>query len=88
MCLRLRLHVQVRLYHLLPYKARILAQHGIGFILDLCIVYMGLTMPNLLKKRLLIFEILNIEKCTLFFLEPSIEYVHSIVVCQKFLTRL
>ena len=67
MCLRLRLHVQVMLYYLLPYKARILAQHGIGFILDRCNVYLGLTMPNLLKKRLLIFEILNIEKCTLFF---------------------
>ena len=31
-------------------------------------------MPNLQKKRLLIFEIFNIKKCTLlFFLEPSIE---------------
>ena len=29
-------------------------------------------MPNLQKKRPLIFEIFNIKKCTLFFLEPSI----------------
>ena len=39
----------------------------IGFILDQCIVYLGLTMPNLQKKRLLIFEIFNIKKCTLSF---------------------
>ena len=30
-------------------------------------------MPNLQKKRLIIFEIFNIKKCTLF-LEPSIVY--------------
>ena len=73
MYLRLGLHVQIRLYNALPYKAKILAQHGIGFILDRCIVYLGLTMPNLQKKRLLIFEIFNIKKCTpCFFLEPCI----------------
>ena len=66
MYLRLGLHVQIRLYYVLPYKAKISAQHGIGFILDRCIVYLGLTMPNLQKKRLLIFEIFNIKKCTLF----------------------
>ena len=59
--LRLGLHVQIRLSYVLPYKAKISAQHGIGFILDRCIVYLGL------KKRLLIFEIFNIKKCTLFF---------------------
>ena len=48
------------------------AQHGIGFILDRCVVYLGLTMPNLQKKRLLIFEIFNI-KCTLFLTEYMVE---------------
>ena len=62
MYLRLGLHVQIRLYYVLPYKAKISAQHGIGFILDSCIVHLGLTMPNLQKKRLLIFEIFNIKK--------------------------
>ena len=66
MCLRLGLHAQIRLY-VFAYKAKISAQQGISFILDLCIVYLGLTMPNLQKKRLLIFEIFNIKKCTLFF---------------------
>ena len=66
MYLRLELHVQIRLICVLPYKAKVSAQHGIGFILDRCIVYLGLTMPNLQKKRLLIFEIFNIKKCTLF----------------------
>ena len=66
MYLHLGLHVQIRLYYVLPYKAKISVQHGIGFILDRCIVYLGLTMPNLQKKRLLIFEIFNIKKCTLF----------------------
>ena len=67
MYLRLGLHVQIRLYYVLPYKAKVSALHGIGFILDRCIVYLRLTMPNLQKKRLLIFEIFNIKKCTLFF---------------------
>ena len=66
MYLRLGLHVQIGLYYVLPYKAKISAQHGIGFILDRCIAYLGLTMPNLPKKCLLIFEIFNIKKCTLF----------------------
>ena len=70
MSFRLGLHVQIRLYYALPFKAKISTQHGIGFILDRCIVYLGLTMPNLQKKRLLIFEIFNIKKCTLF-LEPG-----------------
>ena len=74
MYLCLGLHVQIRLYHVLPYKVKISAQHGIGIILDRCIVYLGLTMPNLQMKRLLIFEIFNIKKCThFFFLEPSID---------------
>ena len=58
MYLRLRLHVQIRLYYIFPYKAKNSTHHGIGFILDrciVCIVYVGLTMPNLQKKRLLIF---------------------------------
>ena len=59
--------MQIRLYYVLPYKAKISAQDGIGFILDQCIVYLRPTMPNLQKKRLLIFEIFNIKKCTLFF---------------------
>ena len=67
MYLHIGLLVQIRLYYVLPYKAKISAQHGIGFILDLYIVYLGLTMPNLQKKRWLIFEIFNIKKCTLFF---------------------
>ena len=67
MYLHLGLHMQIRLYYVLPYKAKISAQHGIGFILDRCIVYLGLTMQNLQKKCLLIFEIFNIKKCTLFF---------------------
>ena len=67
MYLHLRQHVQIRLYYVFPYKAKISTQHGIGFILDQCIVYLGLSMPNLQKKRLLIFEIFNIKKCTLFF---------------------
>ena len=61
MYLRLGLHVQIRLYYVLPYKAKISTQHGIGFILDLCIVYLGLTMPNFQKIRLLIFEIHDIK---------------------------
>ena len=73
MYLRLGLHVQIRLYYVLPYKAKLSAQHGIGFILDRCIADLGLTMPNLQKKHLLIFEIFNTKKCTLFFLEPSID---------------
>ena len=72
MYLRLGMHVKIRLYYVLPYKAKISAQHGIGLILDRCIVYLGLTRSNLQKKRLLIFEIFDIKKCTLFFLEPSI----------------
>ena len=55
MYLRLGLHVQIRLYYVLPYKANI-------FILDQFIVYFRLTMPNLQKKRQLIFEIFNIKK--------------------------
>ena len=76
MYLRLGLHVQIRLYYVLPYKAKISAQHGIGFILDQCIMYLGLTVPNLQKKRLLIFEIFNIKNCT-FFLEQSIDCLIS-----------
>ena len=67
MYLRLGQHVKIGEYYVLPYKAKISAQHGMEFILDRCIVYLGLTMPNLQKKRLLIFEIFNIKKCTLFF---------------------
>ena len=77
MYLHLGLHVQIRLYYVLPYKEKISAQHSIGFILDRCIAYLGLTMPNLQKKRLLIFEIFNINKCTLF-LEPTI-YVFDLM---------
>ena len=73
MYLRLGVHVQIRLYYVLPYTATISAQHGIGFILDRCIVYLGLTMPNLQRKRWLIFEIFNIKKCTLFF---GTEYIN------------
>ena len=82
MYLRLGLHVQIRLYYVLPYKAKISAQHGIGFILDRCIVSLGLTMPNLQKKRLLIFEIFNIKKCTLFFWNRvylCIHHIHFVV---------
>ena len=67
MYLHLGLHVQIRLYYVLPYKAKISAQHVLGFILDRSIVYLRLTMPNLQKKRRLIFEIFNIKKCTPFF---------------------
>ena len=67
MYLRLGLHLQIRLYYVLPYKAKISAQHSISFILDRCIVYLGLTMPNLQKKRQPIFEIFNIIKCIFFF---------------------
>ena len=74
MYLRLGLHVQIRLYYVLPYKAKISAEHSIGFILDRCIVYLGLTMPNLQKKRLLIFEIFNNKKFPLFFLT---EYIRA-----------
>ena len=77
MYLRLGLHVQIRLYYILPYKAKISAQHGIGFILDRSSVYLGLTMPNLQKKRQLLFEIFNIKKCTLFW-EPSNNYRNTI----------
>ena len=68
MYLRLGLHLQISLNYVLTYKTTVSAQHGIGFILDRCIVYLGLTMPNLQKKWLLIFEIFNIKKRTLFFL--------------------
>ena len=73
MYLRIGLHVQIRLYYVLPYKAKISAQHRIGFILDRCIVYLGLTMSNLKKERLLIFEIFNIKSAHLC-LEPSIYF--------------
>ena len=72
MYLRLGMHVQIRLYYVLPYIAIISAQHGIGFILDRCIVYLGLTMPSLQKKPVLLFKIFNIKECALF-LEPSIQ---------------
>ena len=72
MYLRLGLHVKIRQYYVLPQKAKISAQHGISFILDRCTVYLGLNMPNLQKKRGLIFEIFNIKKCTHFF---GIEYM-------------
>ena len=39
MYFRLGLHMQIRLYYVLPYKAKISAQHRIGFILDRCIVF-------------------------------------------------
>ena len=83
MYLRLGVGVQISLYYVLSYTAKISAQHGIGFILDRCIVYLRLTMPNLQKKRLLIFEIFNIKKCTLF-LEPSI-YLSATetLICRK-----
>ena len=64
MYLRFGLHVQMRLYYVLPFKAKISAHDGIGFYIG---SMLGLTMPNLKKKRLLIFEIFNIKKCTLFF---------------------
>ena len=75
MYLRLGLHVQIRLYYVLPYKAKVSAQHGIGFIFDRCIVYLGLTMPNLQKKCVLIFEIFNIKKYTPFFF--GTEYIYN-----------
>ena len=78
MYLRLGLHLQITLYYVLPYKAKISAQHGIGFILDRGIVCLGLTMPNLQKKRLLIFEIFNITKYTLFF---GTEYTFTFLTC-------
>ena len=76
MYLRHGLHVQIRLYYVLLYKAKVSAQHGIGFILDRCIVCSGLTMPIWQKKRRLIFEIFTIKKCTLF-LEPSISNLYA-----------
>ena len=66
MYLRLGLHVQIRLYCVLPYKAKISVQHGKGCILDRCIEYLVLTMLNLQKERLLIFEIFSIKKRTFF----------------------
>ena len=74
MYLCLGLQLQVRLFYVLPYKAKISAHHGLGFILDRCIVYLRLTMPNLQKKRQLIFEIFNIKKCTPFF---GTEYIYT-----------
>ena len=74
MYLRLWLHMQIRLYYVLPYKAKTSPKQGIGFILDRCIVYLGLTMPNLQKKHLLIFKMFNIKKCTLFFGTKYISY--------------
>ena len=85
MYLRLGLHVQIRLYYVFPYKAKISAQHCIGFMLDQCIVYLGLTMPNLQKKRLLIFEIFNIKKGTLFF---GTEYIFSSKLRKVYCTDL
>ena len=86
MYLRLGLHVQIRLYSVLPYKAKISAQQGIGFILDRCIVYLGLIMPNLQKKRLLIFEIFNIKKCTLFFFFGTVYICAMIHNTKEFIT--
>ena len=76
MYLRLGVHMQIRLYYVLPYKVKISAQHRIGFILDRCIVYLGLTMPNLQMKHLLIFEIFDIKKWILFFGTEYIFFVH------------
>ena len=77
--------MQIRLYYVLPYKAKISAQHGIGFILDRFIVYLGLTMPNLQKKRPPIFEIFYIKKCTFFGTEYISTLPHNdrsyLVVC-------
>ena len=77
MYLRLGLHIQIRLYCVLQYKAKISAQHCIGFILDRCIKYLVLTMPNLEKKRVPIFKIFNIKLCTLFF---GTEYILIVLV--------
>ena len=77
MYLRLGLHVPIRLYYVLLCIAKDSAQHRIGFILDRCIMYLGLIMPNLQKKRLIIFEIFNIKKCTLFLgTEYVCKYLH------------
>ena len=73
MYLGLGRHVQISLYYVLSYKAKLSAQHGIGSIFDRCILYLGLTVPNLQKKHQLIFEIYNMKRYTLFFLEPSID---------------
>ena len=62
------------------------AQHGIGFILDQCILYLGLTMPNLQKKHLLIFEIFNIKECTLFFGTEYSFLNHFLSICYKKMT--
>ena len=66
MYLRLGLHVQIKLYFVLPYKAKISAQHGKDFILDRCTVYF----------RPLIFEIFNIKKGTLFL---GTEYIFFLI---------
>ena len=79
------LHVQIRLYYVLPYKAKNSAQYGKGFILDRCIVYLGLTVPNLQKKRLLIFEIFNIKKCRFFF---GTEYIYDIAASVPFIVTM
>ena len=42
MYLLLGLYVQIRLYYELPYKEKISAQHEMGYILDRCIVFLGL----------------------------------------------
>ena len=84
MYLRLGLHVQTRLYYVLPYKAKISAQHGIAFILDRCIVYLGLTMPNL-QRNVCLFSKYSTLKSAHSFLEPSI---YSVPVYQKCLMRL
>ena len=84
MYLRLGLHVQIRLYYVLPYKAKISAQHGIGFIFGRCIVYLGLTMPNLQKKPPLIFEIFNIKKYTLFFFGTEYIFHYKVLFIQSY----
>ena len=72
-----------------PSKLKKSAQQEKGFILDRCIVYLGLTVPNLQKKRLLIFEIFNIKKRTLF-LEPSIVWnaEAETTVCYEMIYKL
>ena len=77
MYLRLGRHLQIRLYYVLPYKAKISAQHGIGF--DRCIVYLGLTMPNLQKKRLLISKYSTLKSAH-FWGEPSILGIVSLMI--------
>ena len=67
MYLRLGLHVQIRLYYVLPCKAKISAQHGIGFFIGSMYCVLRTNHAKFAKETSANFRNINIKKCTPFF---------------------